>query len=264
LCSAFPVNSSRGNFPWFNLQKQEKETKQVVLFDDTYTEFNEPEIGKAAYKVLKALGYEVVLAKGHCCGRPLISKGLLKEAKANASKVLEALSLHIQQGAMIIGLEPSCLSAFRDDYQGLLGKSTALDGLMTHCLSFDEFLQQHIKDGKLPIDFSIEKKAVWVHGHCHQKALVGMLPTLEVLRAVPGFVVHEIESGCCGMAGSFGYEKEHYEFSMKIGELRLLPTVRATGNSALIVASGISCRSQIAHGTNRTPVHLAQALASSF
>ncbi|MEI8365238.1 MAG: FAD-linked oxidase C-terminal domain-containing protein [Parachlamydiaceae bacterium] len=247
---------------WFKSQKQKKEIKSVVLFDDTYTEFHEPEIGKAAYKVLTALGYEVVLVNGHCCGRPLISKGLLKQAKAHAETLLEIFSTHVNHGSQIIALEPSCLSAFRDDYYGLLGKSDLLDALSTHCLSFEEFLQQHIKDGSLPIKFSDRKQDVWVHTHCHQKALAGSAPTLDVLRAISGFTVHEIESGCCGMAGSFGYEKEHYTFSMKIGELRLLPAVRKTQDTAIIVASGFSCRSQITHATSRYPLHLAQAIAS--
>lgn len=249
---------------WFSLQPQEIGKKKVILFDDTYTEFHEPEIGKAAYKVLVALGYEIILVNGHCCGRPLISKGLLKHAKNHALKLLDILSGHVEQGALIIALEPSCLSAFRDDYYGLLGKSESLDEVSAHCLSFDEFLQQHIKEGQLPIRFSGEKKDVWVHTHCHQKALVGATSTLDVLRAVPGFSVREIESGCCGMAGSFGYEKEHYDFSMKIGELRLLPTVRTTPENALIVASGFSCRGQIVHGTHRRPIHLAEVIAAQI
>jgi FAD/FMN-containing dehydrogenase/Fe-S oxidoreductase len=249
---------------WFKKQKQSPGTKKVVLFNDTFTEYNEPEIGKAAFKILSALGYEIVLADNHCCGRPLISKGFLKEAKANALKVVNHLHGLLQNDVRMIVLEPSCASAFRDDYNGLLGKNQQLQHVISHTVSFDEFMQGHLQDGKLPLAFADTKQEVWVHGHCHQKALVGMNPTLNVLKGVNGFDVHEIDSGCCGMAGSFGYEKEHYSFSMKIGELKLFPAVRRTNVHDLIVSSGMSCRSQISDGTERHALHLAEAIASQM
>lgn len=249
---------------WFCKQKQMPKAKKVLLFNDTYTEFNEPDIGKAAFHVLSALDYEIMLAEGFCCGRPLLSKGFLKEAKKQAIQNVQRLDGLIPVEIKIIVLEPSCLSAIRDDYHGLLGNDEKLKRLISHTVSFEEFLQSHLQDGKLPLKFSDNKRNVWMHGHCHQKALVGTLPTLEVLRGVKAFSVREIDSGCCGMAGSFGYEKEHYLFSMKIGELKLFPKIRSTEQDDLIIASGVSCRSQIQDGTKRHAVHLAEAIASQL
>lgn len=251
---------------WFALQKQTPKIKKLVIFNDTYTEYNHPEIGQAAFKVLSALNYEIILAHGQCCGRPLISKGLLPEAQTYARKVTTALHPYAHQNLPIIMLEPSCFSAIIDDYKGLLGKDpTASENLKSviNCTqSLDQFLEKHIVDGKLPLPFIERESEVLVHGHCHQKALVGTQATLEVLKAVPGFHVKEIASGCCGVAGAFGYEKEHYEFSLKIGELRLLPTIRQAPSNAIIVASGMSCRCQIDHGTSHKALHLAEALAN--
>lgn len=247
---------------WFEKQKQTEKTKQVVLFNDTYTEFNEPQIGKAAYQVLSELGYQIILANHFCCGRPLISKGFLQEAKANAITTVAKLTELLRDDTLLVVLEPSCISAFKDDYKGLLGKNESLEKLIAKTLSFDEFLQRHLQDGVLPLHFKGKKQDVWVHGHCHQKSLVGMIPTLEVLKGINGITVHEIDSGCCGMAGSFGYEKEHYEFSMKIGNLKLFPKVRAANKEDLIIASGMSCRGQIMDGTTRCAIHLAEAIAS--
>ena len=208
---------------------------------------------------------KIVLANGYCCGRPLISKGLLRQAKANAANVVEGLHALAEQGMAIVALEPSCTSALKDDYKGLLGNDAQmapkLEAVIARCCSFDEFLQRHLTDGKLPLPFNSDLRQVLVHGHCHQKALVSMKPTMDVLRGVAGFEVSEIPSGCCGIAGAFGYEKEHYDFSMKIGELHLLPSVKAASEKTLIVASGMSCRSQIEYGAGRRALHLAEAIA---
>lgn len=244
---------------WFKKQQQAPQEKKIILFNDTYTEYNEPNIGKAAFKILSALGYEIILANHHCCGRPLISKGFLKQAKDNAQNVTKNFTQ--LPNVHIVVLEPSCTSALRDDYQGLLGKNQEFEQVISRIVSFDEFLESHLKEGKLPLEFADKQREVWVHGHCHQKALVGMDPTLKVLRGVKGFTVYEIESGCCGMAGSFGYEKEHDSVSMKIGELKLFPTIRQTSPDAIIVASGMSCRSQIKDGTRRHAFHLAEVIA---
>ena len=240
--------------------------KQVVLFNDTYTEFNQPEIGKAAVQVLIALGYDIILPPWKCCGRPAISKGFLKQAQQMAFEVVEELAEYAEKGLPIIGLEPSCILTLKDDFRGLLGKSKAcnskhLEAVMNASVTFDEFVHQHLREGKLPIPLEIDVKRVWVHGHCHQKALVGTRPTLEVLKAIPGLEVKEIDSGCCGMAGSFGYEQEHEEISMKIGNLKLFPAIRRSEEDDLIVADGFSCRSQVMHGTERKAYHLAEVLA---
>lgn len=240
--------------------------KQVILYNDTYTEFNYPEIGQSAVKVLSALGYEVIVPQWHCCGRPAISKGLLKQAQIMAKHVVDMLLPYAQKGIPIIGLEPSCLFAIKDDFLGLLGKTMHAEALMVSdaCITFDDFLALHLENGNLPLTFRHHSCDVLLHGHCHQKALTGMQNSIAVLKAIPGFRVSEIDSGCCGLAGSFGYEKEHYAISMKIGELRLFPAIRSSLPNALIVANGISCRSQIQHGTTRSSMHLAELLAISL
>jgi len=245
---------------WFAAYKQPEEAKTpVVLFNDTFNEFNHPEIGQAAVKILNLLGFRVIVPTWHCCGRPLISKGMLKQAKKQAQSLVESLFFYADQEIPIIGLEPSCLLTLKDDFHDLIN-SSALEKVSGKCLTFDEFLAQLVSKGLFNLPFSKSARIVKVHGHCHQKALVGMSPTLSVLRAVPGFEVSEIPSGCCGMAGSFGYEKEHYDFSMKIGNAALFPAVNAAPEDALIVADGTSCRSQIADGTHRKAKHLAEAL----
>lgn len=248
---------------WFARHRQEKHSqKQVVLLNDTFTEFNAPEIGQAAVKVLEALGYEVIVPAWQCCGRPALSKGLLEYAKKQSQSLVEALLPYAQKGLPILGLEPSCLLTLKDDTHGLLGYDHhAAAAVSNACVTFAEFLYTHIKEGTLPLPFKKQTGSVNVHGHCHQKALVGMKPTMEVLRAIPGLQVTEIDSGCCGMAGSFGYEKEHYSLSMKIAELRLLPAIRKAAKETLVVADGFSCRSQIEHGSGRRALHLAEAIA---
>lgn len=248
---------------WFKEQQQSKKTKKIALFNDTYMEFNQPEIGRAAYIVLEKMGYEIVLVDGICCGRPLISKGFLKEAQKNAGEVIEKLYVLAKEDITIVGIEPSCVSAIMDDFKGLLGKTKWIEKyevVFNHFVSIDVFLQSLIANGKFPFVVERGLKAL-VHTHCHQKALEGSLSTLAVLRAA-GFNVHEIDSGCCGVAGSFGYEKEHYDISVKIGNLRLIPAIKRAAEDTLLVASGMSCRSQICHGSGRQAVHLIEAIAS--
>lgn len=252
---------------WFKKNAIHLDRKKAVLFNDTYTEFLHPKIGIAAYKVLSALGYDVILVSGKCCGRPLISKGLLRQAKDKARRLVTELAPFAQMKYPIIGLEPSCLFAIKDDFKGLIGSadarlSTELATVIGVCTTFDEFLCSHIENNKLPLTLNAAKTKVLVHGHCHQKALIGINATMTALKAVPAFDVQEIASGCCGLAGSFGYEKEHYDISMKIGNLHLLPAVREASPNTLIVANGTSCRSQILHGTERHSLHLAEAIAN--
>lgn len=227
--------------------------ERVVLFADSYTEFNEPEIGLAALKILNRLGFEVVIPPFECCGRPAFSKGVLEYGKKQAEKLIRALTPY--QNVPIIVLEPSCFSALIDEYRDLKLDLPSFDIQL-----FDQFIQDKVTK----LSFKPEKRKVKVHGHCHQKALVGMSSTLSALRNCQVFEVDEIKSGCCGMAGSFGYEQEHYHFSMKIGELKLFPAIRNENHATLILANGISCRSQIHDGTKREALHLAEIIASQL
>lgn len=245
-----PAMSKERFSEWFKKYSQKGGEKgSVVLFNDTYCEFNVPEIGQAAVKVLNAMGYQVIVPEWSCCGRPLISKGLLPEAKKAVNKVVNLL--YALRELPIIGLEPSCILTFKDEIFDLVDDQEKAEVVSRACVTFDEFVNQQ--------DFLIKASGeVKVHGHCHQKSIVGMKPTLGVLRKA-GFTVEEINSGCCGMAGSFGYESEHYDLSMRIGELKLFPAVR--NSDAAIVADGISCRTQIQHGTGKRAKHLAELLA---
>ena len=232
---------------------------EVVLFVDTFANYHEPEIAQAAVRVLEAFGYRVHAPTLRCCGRPMISKGLLHEARANAEYNVLALAPVVRRGLPVIGLEPSCLITFLDEYREFrLGE--AADEVAAQCWMLEDFLAaKHADDSELP--FAATPREVRVHGHCHQKAILGTKRMLRALRMVPGYEVEEIKSGCCGMAGTFGYEKEHYDLSQQIGELSVFPPVRSAPAAALIVAPGTSCRHQIRDATGRHPVHPAQALA---
>lgn len=264
-----PALASERFSVWFSKQKQSTDHKQtVVLLNDTFTEFNHPEVGKAAFYLLNALGYAVILPAWNCCGRPAFSKGLLPNARKQAEKLIQGLWPYVQKGYPIVGLEPSCLLTLRDDYLSLLqleGKEKEqLKQTIKQSLTLDEFLAQLADKDEFKTIFNHNQQKVKVHGHCYQKALVGMEPTLKVLKSIPGFSCDEIHSGCCGMAGSFGYETEHEEISMKIGELHLFPAVRQSDSDTWIIASGMSCRHQIMDGTGRKAIHLAEALAAKL
>jgi FAD/FMN-containing dehydrogenase/Fe-S oxidoreductase len=237
--------------------------RPVVLFSDTYTTYNYPELGKAAVKVLEAAGCEVILAEKKCCGRPLISKGLLRQAKENAAYNVDRLSRYVEQSIPIVGLEPSCILTFRDEYPDLVDDPRAAR-LAKGTFLIEEFLLGLHQGGQLDLPLRPRVKSVLLHGHCHQKALTGSSPSLQVLRLLPETNVEEVDSGCCGMAGSFGYEKEHYELSLAIGNRRLFPAINAKGPDWDVVAAGVSCRQQIAHGTGRRAKHLVEILAEAL
>ncbi len=240
----------------------------VALFVDTYTEYNHPALGKAAVKVLEAAGYTVELvSRQGCCGRPMISKGLLGPARAAAAHNVVALSPYVARGLPIVGLEPSCQLTLRDEYLEFFPNDRRAEAIAGASFLIEEFLTQPGADGARPVDrlrFRPPSAAVLLHGHCHAKSLVGTAPTLAMLRAT-GAEVSEIASGCCGMAGSFGYEAEHYDLSMQIGGLKLFPAVKAGMQAgARIVAHGVSCRSQIQDGTGARAVHPVELLAESL
>lgn len=234
--------------------------KQAALFVDTYTEYNVPHIGIAAVSLLDAMGYSLQFIQGVCCGRPMLSKGMLPQAKARAKNILEMMASSIANKIPTIILEPSCLSALIDDYKSLIPEEEErLEALASLCFSFEEFIVKHCSE----IDYNFkaeEGESIHFHGHCHQKALHGTAMMHKCLNQVEKVITREIPTGCCGMAGSFGYEKEHYEMSMKIGSLHLFPYIEALSESELLIANGISCRSQILHGTGRNALHIAEYL----
>jgi len=224
----------------------------VVLFVDTFNRYFEPANARAALKVLKAAGHRVHAPRGLCCGRTFLSVGLVDEAKREARKMLDALSPYAAKGIPIVGLEPSCLFSLRDEFGVLLPDGDKLK----NSVMLEEFL---LRDpGKLK--FREKKAEVLLHGHCHQKAFDAVPAVEKVLGMIPGLKVSTVQTSCCGMAGSFGYEAEHYEVSMKMAEAALLPAIRKSAN-ALLVADGTSCRHQIADGAGREAVHVARVLA---
>jgi len=235
---------------------------RVLLLVDTFTEFYYPEIGRAAVRLLEAAGCEVALAPTVCCGRPMISNGMLREARALAETNVARLRGAAERGVPIVGLEPSCALALKDEYTDLV-PGDAADTVARQTFLFEEFLAVLQAAGVRP-PYATQERRVVLHGHCQQKAMVGIEPSLAALRAVPGWRVEVVDSGCCGMAGAFGVEREHYEISLAMGERVLFKALRALPPDAVIVAAGTSCRQQIAHGTGRRAVHLAEALAGAL
>jgi len=226
----------------------------VVLFVDTFNRYFEPDNARAALKVLQAAGRRVHMPAGLCCGRTYLSAGLMDEAKREAAKMQDALAPYVERGVPIVGLEPSCLFSLRDELPAMgFGK------LAGHALLFEEYLAREQDAGRLALKLKPLKKTALLHGHCHQKAFDAMPAVQKVLGLVPELKTTTIETSCCGMAGSFGYEAEHYDVSMKMAELALLPAVRKSPD-ALVIADGTSCRHQIADGTQREALHVARVL----
>jgi Fe-S oxidoreductase len=229
---------------------------RVLLFPDTFTNYHEPEVGLAAVELLERAGQRVTLGPAGlvCCGRPLISNGLLTEAIALAAHNVALLYDWAAVGKPIVACEPSCILTLRDDYPALLRgeQRRRAEAVAAACRTFEELLDSVPPDA---VPLASGPRRVLVQGHCHQRALVGMGPLLRLLRRLPGAEVVDLDAGCCGLAGSFGYEKEHYDVSLAVGEQRLFPTLRQADAETVIVAPGFSCRTQIAHATGRTAVH---------
>jgi FAD/FMN-containing dehydrogenase/Fe-S oxidoreductase len=244
----------------------------VVLFVDTFNGYFESPNAHAALKVLQAAGYTVHVAtkllpdgKHLCCGRTYLAGGMVDQAKAKARELLEALLPFADKGIPIVGLEPSCLLTLRDEILSM-GFGVAAQTVAGQALLFEEFLARELRAGALaPLGQKLRPldKRVLLHGHCHQKAFGAMAPIVEVLKLIPGVEPEVIESSCCGMAGSFGYEAEHYDASMQMAELNLLPAVRKYPG-AIVVADGTSCRHQIQDGAQREAVHAAVLLAAQL
>ena len=230
----------------------------VALYNDTFMNYNYPEIGIAAVELLEAAGYEVQLVNGGCCGRPMISKGMLDQARELARSNMAGLYDYARQGIPIVGCEPSCLLTLRDEYPEFVPEEQARV-VAENSFLIDEFLAKAKSDDRLDLTFKDVEKRVLFHGHCHQKAMVGTEHSLAALRLVPGYEVELINAGCCGMAGSFGFEKEHYDISMQIGGLALFPSIESKPDWEVAVM-GVSCRQQIEHGTGRKARHLVEML----
>ncbi len=263
---------AKENFPnWFKKHQQQKgqagarsgrgKDNHVVLFNDTFMNYHEPEIGQAAVHVLEALGYQVALANAGCCMRPAISSGVLRTALPRAEKVVERLHRFVSQGHKIVGCEPSCVSAIKEDYPDFVRDHEKAKTVAANFLLIEDFVLQHIEQKGLPANRQNFNAAILYHGHCHHKALFGTSNSKAALTKMTNCTVQEIDSGCCGMAGAFGYEKRHYDISMKIGARRLFPAVHAADNEQRIVANGFSCRHQIEHATGRKTQHTIQILA---
>ena len=240
--------------------------REVALLVDTFNRYFEPENALAAVAVLQAAGYTVRLprpvdgSRPLCCGRTFLAAGLVDEARFEARRTIETLKPYVERGVPVVGLEPSCLLGLRDEFLSMLpGVDSAALGL--RAFLFEEFLAHEHEAGCLDLKLGpLREKKALLHGHCHQKAFAAMPAVERVLKLVPGLAVETIESSCCGMAGAFGYEAAHYDVSMKMAELSLLPKVRAAGADELVVADGTSCRHQIADGSGRKAVHVAQVL----
>jgi Fe-S oxidoreductase len=244
-------------------------TRDVVLFADTFNRYFERENLDAALRVLAAGGYRVHALLPNdgderplCCGRTFLSIGQIAEAKREMERTLGALAPYIARGMPVIGLEPSCLFTFRDELPALI-KSEAVDGLAANALLLEEFFAREQVAGRLNLPLGPVPRKALLHGHCHQKAFDAMGAVESALQLIPKLSVEPVESSCCGMAGSFGYDAATIDVSEKMGELSLLPAVRNAGADALIVADGTSCRHQIHDGAGRDALHVARVLAMS-
>ncbi|MDB6113661.1 MAG: glpC, partial [Lacunisphaera sp.] len=240
---------------------------RVHLFCDEFTNYNDTPIGIKAVQLLNRLGYEVIIPKHVESGRAHLSKGLVREAQQFATRNVELLKDVITSGEPLIGLEPSAILSFRDEYPDLVPDrlGDAARALAKNALLIDEFIAREADAGRITrASFQAEPRAIKLHGHCHQKALSSLVPTVKMLELPAGHKVSLIPSGCCGMAGSFGYEAEHFALSQQIGELVLFPAVRAAPPETLVAAPGTSCRHQIKDGTGRIALHPVEILHAAL
>tara|TARA_R110002074_G_scaffold161480_6_gene319483 strand:+ start:43027 stop:45945 length:2919 start_codon:yes stop_codon:yes gene_type:complete len=248
---SFNFNKHLQNIDNHNINKKDK----VVLFIDEFTRYLDVEVGKDAIELLDALGYEVELYFAES-GRTFLSKGFLKQAQKLAIKNTKELEKFADLGLPILGLEPSAILSFRDEYKRMTPDKEIAQKIADHSFLIEEFLAKEISEGRLSaVDFTEEAKEIKIHNHCHQKALSNQKVTFDILNLPVNYKVTIIPSGCCGMAGSFGYEEEHYDISMKIGALKLFPAVSKSAHSTIIAANGTSCRHQIFDGTKRIARH---------
>ncbi len=243
---------------FFNREKhhKKKKDKQIILWADTFSNHFHTEGAKAAVEVLESLGFEVIVPKiSLCCGRPLYDYGMLTFAKQQLQKIIKNMRNEIHAGTPIVGLEPSCVAVFRDELGDLFPEDIDAMRLKNQVYLLAEFIQKYAPD----YSFKKMKKKAIVHGHCHQKSILTMNHDIDLLKKL-GLSVDLLDSGCCGMAGSFGFEESHYDISLQVGERVLLPKVQNADNETLIIADGFSCREQILQTTDKKPLHLAEVL----
>lgn len=230
--------------------------KNIILFVDEFSNYLDAEIAMDSYLLLKGLGYNVIAVDTLDSGRALISKGFLEEAKYEVDKNIAFLKDKVSEATPLIGIEPSAILSFRDEYLRLAEDKTSAENISKHTFLIEEFLANEVEKGNISsTQFTSEEKTIKIHNHCHQKSLSNQKVTFDILNLPKNYTPTIITSGCCGMAGSFGYEKEHYEVSMKIGELKLFPAVRKSSEDVIIAANGTSCRHQILDGTARKALH---------
>jgi Fe-S oxidoreductase len=237
--------------------------KKVYIFCDEFTNYNDVEVGKKAIELLESLGYQVIIPDHKESGRSYLSKGFVKEAQKLAVENVSLLKDKITYDTPLIGIEPSAILSFRDEYVDLVpeGQRNDAQKIAEHALLFEEFIAREIDAKRInKTAFTQEKQLIKLHGHCHQKALSTLTASKKAMSLPENYQVQLIPSGCCGMAGSFGYEEEHYAVSMQIGELVLFPTVRQQPDDVIIAASGTSCRHQIKDGTGRKALHPVEIL----
>lgn len=243
---------------WFRARPHQKADVQVpvVLWPDTFNNHFHPDVARAAVEVLEHAGAQVTVPQQRlCCGRPLYDFGMLNRAKRLLEKTLDVLRPYIRAGVPVVVLEPSCAAVFRDELANLLPRDPDAQRLSRQTFVLSEFLMKKLPGHRPP---PLHRKAI-VQAHCHHKAVLGFEEDKKLLRAV-GLDFEVLDAGCCGMAGSFGYEKRHYDVSNKAGERVLLPRVRAASAETLVIADGFSCRNQIEEGTSRRGLHIAQVL----
>jgi FAD/FMN-containing dehydrogenase/Fe-S oxidoreductase len=254
-------------YKWFRTHRKTAGPR-VALWADCFVTYSEPRIGQAATQVLEALGYSVELPTVGCCGRPAMSTGLMEQAIATADRTLQMLQALIDDPTVIaiVVFEPSCLSAMKDEWMKLKMRTDlpTRKRLAEKAMLFEDFIELRWNEHPVPPIVKSLNQDVIFHGHCHQKALWGVESTTHLLRRIVGDRLIVLPSGCCGMAGSFGYTKEHYELSMKIGELSVFPPIRAAEADAITIAPGTSCRHQIKDGTGRDALHPAELLARAL
>jgi Fe-S oxidoreductase len=231
-------------------------SRSLLFLADSFSSYTEPEIGKAAIELLEAAGWEVQLVDNVCCGRSLLSKGLLGKAKAKHAELLKKLGPAARAGIPIVGVEPSCVLTLRDELLSLNGPSDDGEAIARQAVLADDLLAEALENGGLTPHPARTADPILFHGHCHQKAEGAMEGSVRLLREIAkSSKVDVLDAGCCGMAGSFGFETEHYDLSMKIGRMRLFPAVENAGEGTRVAATGVSCRQQIAQGTGRTAKH---------